>query len=247
MLGGPAPGLGEQPVGQMDDLGRGAVVPDEFDHGGPGVARAEVEQMVGGGSGEGVDRLAGVADDTEVVPVAEPEVEQPLLERADVLVLVDDEVLVLTAHVVGDVVAVLQDADGEEQHVLEVDHCAVALQLLVHRVDLGDLGGIARGVPLGLGDHGRIVGGHGLGDLGPFDLARDIAQFVAVEPDTAAGRRLGDQLDLALQEPWQIATDCFRPEVLELTQRRGVKGPRLHPSRAELAQAPAHLMRRHGW
>lgn len=135
----------------------------------------------------------------------------------------------------------LEDADGEEQHVLEVDHRAVALQLFVHRVDLGDLGGIARGVALGLGDHGRIVGGHGLGDLGPLDLARDIAQLVAVEPDAAAGRRLGDQLDLALHQPGQITTDCFRPEVLELTQRRGVEGPCLHPARAELAQAPAHL------
>lgn len=96
--------------------------------------------MVGGGAGEGVDRLAGVADHAEGVALAEPEVQQPLLERADVLVLVDDEVLVLGADLLGDVVAVLQDADGEEQHVLEVDHAAVALELLVRPVDLGDLG-----------------------------------------------------------------------------------------------------------
>lgn len=96
--------------------------------------------MVGGGTGEGVDGLAGVTDDAEAVALTEPQVQQPLLERADVLVLVDDEVLVLGADLLGDVVAVLEDADGQEQHVLEVDHAAVALELFVRPVDLGDLG-----------------------------------------------------------------------------------------------------------
>lgn len=247
MLGGAATGLAEQAVGQVDHLGRGAVVPDQLDHGRVRVAGAEVQQVLGGGPGEGVDRLAGVPDDAQVVPVAQPEVEQALLERADVLVLVDHEVLVLAADMVGDVMTVLEDGDGEEQHVLEVDHRAVALQLLVHRVDLGDLGGVARGVALGLGDHGRIVGGHGLGDLRPLDLAGDVPQFVAVEPDAAAGGGLGDQLDLALHEPRQLATDCFRPEVLELAQGGGVEGPRLHPGCAELAEAGPASRPRPGW
>ena len=121
MLGGPAAGLGEQPVGEVDHLGGGAVVADQLDDRGAGVAGAEVQQMVGGGAGEGVDRLAGVADHAQAVPVAEPQLQQPLLQRADVLVLVDHEVLVLAAHLVGDVVPVLEHADGEQQHVLEVD------------------------------------------------------------------------------------------------------------------------------
>ena len=119
-------------------------------------------------------------------PAAEPQVQQPLLERADVLVLVDDEVLVLRADLVRDVGAVLQDADREQQHVLEVDDAAVALELLVRRVDLGDLGRVARGLAAGLRGRGRVVVGHGLGDLGPFDLAGDVPQLVAVQPDPAA-------------------------------------------------------------
>ncbi|ESU46325.1 hypothetical protein P376_5701 [Streptomyces sp. HCCB10043] len=241
VVGGLAVGLAQEAVGEVDDLGGGAVVPDQLDDGRPGVAGAEVQQVVGGGPGEGVDRLAGVADDAEVVPVADPEVEQPLLERADVLVLVDDEVLVLAAHVVGDVSPVLEDADHQQQHVLEVDHRAVALELFVRGVDLGEDRRVAGGVPLGLGDGRRVVGGDGLGDLGPLDLAGDVPQLGAVEPELAAGGRLGDQLHLPLQQPGQLATDCFRPEILELPERGGVEGPRLDAGRAELAEAAAHL------
>lgn len=107
------------------------------------MAGAEVEEVVGGGAGEGVDGLAGVADDAEVVAVAEPEFEESLLEGADVLVFVDHEVLVLGADLFGDVVAVLEDADGEQEYVFEVDEGAVALERFVGRVDLGGLGVVA--------------------------------------------------------------------------------------------------------
>ncbi|CAM5685036.1 hypothetical protein SALBM311S_09159 [Streptomyces alboniger] len=66
----------------------------------------EVEQVVGGCSRERIDRLAGVADHAQVVPVAEPQVQQSLLEGADVLVLVHHEVLVLGTHLLGDVLPV---------------------------------------------------------------------------------------------------------------------------------------------
>ena len=59
--------------------------------------------MLGRGAGEGVDRLVGVADHAQVVAVAEPGVEQALLQRRDVLVLVDDEVPVAAADLLGDV------------------------------------------------------------------------------------------------------------------------------------------------
>ena len=77
--------------------------------------------MARAGAGERVDRLGRVADDADVVALAEPEVEQPLLEGVDVLVLVDDEVAVLAADGPGDVLALGEDPDGEEQDVLEVD------------------------------------------------------------------------------------------------------------------------------
>ncbi len=205
------------------------------------MAGAEVQQVVGGGAGERVDRLAGVANDAEVVAVAEPQLQEALLERAHVLVLVDHEVLVLGADLVGDVVAVLEDTDGQEQDVLEVDDRAVALEVLVRRVELGDLGGVAGGVAAGLGRDGGVVGGDGLGDLGPLDLAGHIPQLVAVEADAAGRRGLGDELDLALDEAGQRAADGLRPEVLELAQGGGVERARLDARGTQLAQAAAHL------
>lgn len=203
----------------------------------------EVEEMVGGCARERVDGLAGVSDDAQAVAVAEPEFEQPLLERADVLVLVHDEVLVLGAHLVGDVLPVLEDGDGEQQHVLEVDDGAVALEVLVGRVDVGDLGRVARGLAARLHGRVRVVGGNGLGDLAPLDLGGGVPQLTPVQAETAGGGRVGDQLDLAVDQPGQPAADRFRPEVLELAERGGVEGAGLHALGAELAEPAAHLTR----
>ncbi len=243
VLGGPAAGLGEQAVGQVDHLGGGAVVADELDDRGVRMTGAEVQQVVRGGAGEGVDGLAGVADHAQAVPVAQPQLQQPLLQRADVLVLVDHEVVVLPADGLRDVVPVLEHAHRQQQHVLEVDHAALALELLVHAVDPGDLGGVAGDLAAGLGGGGRIVLGDGLGDLGPLDLGRDVPQFVAIEPDPAAGRRLRDDLHLAVEQPRHLAAHRLGPEVLQLPQRRRVERTGLHPARAQLAQPAAHLAR----
>ena len=63
----------------------------------------------------------GVADHAQVVALAEPGVEQLLLQRVDVLVLVDDEVAVLRAHPGGDLAVLLDHAGGQQQQVLEVE------------------------------------------------------------------------------------------------------------------------------
>lgn len=207
------------------------------------MAGAEAEQIVGGGTGEGVDGLAGVADDAEAGAAAGagPLVEEALLERGDVLVLVDGEVPVLGADLVGDVRAVLQDGGGEQQDVLEVDVPSAALGLLVDPVDLGGLGGVAGGLAAGLG-HGRgVVVGAGLGDLGPFDLGGEVAQLGALDAQAAAAGGLGDQLDLALEQLGDGAADGAGPEVVELAQRGGVEGAGLDAVGAELAQPAAHL------
>lgn len=149
--------------------------------------------------------------------------------------------LVLGADLLGDVLPVLQDGDGQQQDVLEVDDGAVPLEVLVGGVELGDLGGVARGLAAGLGGGAGVVGGDGLGDLGPLDLRGDVPQLAAVETDAAGGGRVGDQLDLAVDEPGQGATDRFRPEVLQLSQGGGVEGAGLDALGAELAEPAAHL------
>ena len=85
------------------------------------MAGAEAEEVLGRGTGERVDGLGRVADDAQVVALPQPRVEQGLLQPVDVLVLVDDEVAVLAARRPGDLVVLPQDADHEQQDVLEVD------------------------------------------------------------------------------------------------------------------------------
>ena len=96
--------------------------------------------MVRARAGEGVDRLARVADDADVLAASEPQLEQPLLEQVDVLVLVDDEVVVLRLHLLGDEGRVLEHRDGEQQHVLEVDQPPLGGDLAVRGVDAPDHG-----------------------------------------------------------------------------------------------------------
>ena len=68
-----------------------------------------------------VDRLVVVADDAEVVAVAEPQVEQRLLEQVDVLVLVDRERAVALAEGRADLRVALVQADRQLEQILEVD------------------------------------------------------------------------------------------------------------------------------
>ncbi len=82
----------DQCVGQRDHLRGGTVVTHEADHVRVRESARKLQQVARGRSGERVDRLIRVPDHTEAVPLAEPGIEQPLLQRVDVLVLIHDEV-----------------------------------------------------------------------------------------------------------------------------------------------------------
>ena len=112
---------GQQPVGQGEDLRAGAVVVLQPDHLGLGEPAGEAGQVLGGGPGEGVDGLVLVADHGQVPPLPQPGLEQRLLERVGVLVLVDREPAVLAAELLGHVLAGLEPLQHADQHVLEVD------------------------------------------------------------------------------------------------------------------------------
>ena len=73
------------------------------------------------GAGERVDRLVLVADDAQVARLAEPQLEQPLLERVRVLVLVDAEPALARADRRGRLRVGLEQVDGLDQQVVEVD------------------------------------------------------------------------------------------------------------------------------
>ena len=151
--GHPAARRRDDPVGQRHHLRRGPVVPLQPDHRGVGKAAGEVEQVARRGPGERVDGLVGVADDGQVVTVAEPGVEHPLLQRRDVLVLVDHEAAVAIPELLRHRGVVLDGGGGVQEQVIEVEQhqvVAAGLQRLVPGVGGRDLRGVERDVTPGL-------------------------------------------------------------------------------------------------
>src|SRR6202007_2172805 len=76
-----------------------------------------------------------VADDAQVVALAQPEIEERLLEQVDVLVLVDRERTVLSAEGRRRALVVLEQADRALEQVLEVEKPFRLLAPLVVEVD----------------------------------------------------------------------------------------------------------------
>ena len=233
----------EHEVGQADHLRGGAVVAHQLDGARLGMPGAEAQEVLGRGAGEGVDGLRRVADDADVAPLPEPQVEQGLLEPVDVLVLVDDEVPVLAADGTGDLLVLAQDADHEEQDVLEVDDAALGLDLLVGGDEPGHGGGVepGRGLPTTGGGGRGIRLGREERDLRPLDLGGEVAHGRPVEPQAQARPGLGHGARLVRHDLGGGAADGLRPEVVQLAEGRRVERAGLHAADAEVAQPGAHL------
>ena len=150
-----AAGSGDDLVGDADHLRGRAVVAFELDHRGVRIAPVEAEQVLRGRSGEGVDRLIGVADHRHLVAAAQPGIQGALLQRCHVLVFIDHEAAVLGPERAGAIVVVLQDSADVQQQIVEVQLLCLDLRRLVVGVDLRHLHGGHRGVPPGLADRAR--------------------------------------------------------------------------------------------
>ena len=235
---------GQQPVGQGQDLRAGAVVVLQPDHPGLGEPAPEAGQVLGGGAGEGVDGLVLVADHGQVPPLPQPGLQQRLLQRVGVLVLVDREPAVLAAELLGHVLAGLEPLQHADQHVLEVDPPGPLLGPLVapeHAREqvTGDRRGPAHGLD------GRLVGGGVEAPrLGPFQLVGEVLDGgELVAPGEAALERRQHR-GLGGQHLGQPAVGQPRPEVAELAEGGGMERLRLDPGEPEGGQPLAHLVGR---
>ena len=217
----------------------------------PGYSVREAGQVRGRRTGEGVDGLPRVADHADVIPAAEPHVEHELLQRVHVLVLVHDEEGIPVPDRAGGLLVVGHDGRGQLQHRLEVHEVALGSQRLVSGVEPAERGAVERAGPARAAARRRVIVGPHLGDLGPLNFRGRVPQLGQAGPDPGPAGRLGQQADLGLQHPRRLAADRRRPEVGELTQRRGVERARLHllqagpgHERAQLPQPPPQLPRR---
>src|SRR5436190_4802 len=114
-------------IRQRQDFRRRAIVLLQPDDGCIREASLHPEQPFRRGARKTVDRLVVVADRAELVPVAEPELEQRVLEQVDVLVLVDGERAVALPQGGQRPLVCLVHPHRELEEVLEVDETGVGL------------------------------------------------------------------------------------------------------------------------
>ncbi len=186
--------------------------------------------MLGPGAGERVDRLVVVADDAQVVAVAEPVLEQLLLEQVDVLVLVDRERAVLRTERLARPLVALEELHRELEQVFEVECPLGLLALLVLAVDaVHEIDRDRRLSPLRLD---AVARRRDAAVLRPLDLGGEVTRG----PELV--RRRQPVRDLPQHERFrrQDLAHRLRSEVAELPQRRRVKragSHALHPERPE--------------
>ena len=160
------------PVREGEHLGRRAIVVLEPDHGRVRETRRQPEQVSGGCPGERVDGLVVVADGAELVTIAEPALEERLLQEVDVLVFVHRERAEVLAHLGQRLGTLVEEADRELEHVLEVDVAAVGLLRLVATEDTEHQ--IGRDRWLVVAELGEIAGWSQPAVLRPLHLGREI-------------------------------------------------------------------------
>ncbi len=224
-----------EPVRELEHLRRRAVVllePEDLR------APAQREQVLGRGAREAVDRLVVVADHAEVVAIAEPVLEERLLEQVDVLVLVDGERPVPGAEV-GDRARVrLVEPHGALEQVLEVDRARGGLALLVGAVDLQHQVGRER--RLALAERRPVARRRDAAVLRPLDLGREVPRGAEAVSARQPVRDLPQQERLRGEDP----ADLARREVAQLRERRRVERARPHAAGAEGREPRPHLARR---
>ena len=195
---------GEQSVGQLEHFRRRPVVVGQRHDPRIGEPAGEPGQERARRAGERVDGLVLVADDAHVLAVAEPELEQPLLVRVRVLVLVDAEPALPGADRRGRVRIPFEQVDRLDEQIVEVDPSGARLGALVageqadEQVDRDRR--LARRRRRATGDGALVRGRCQSTTLRPLDLVGEVLR--RGEP-IVAGQRPGQrhqQRDLRIED-----------------------------------------------
>ena len=113
-----------------DDLRRAAMVGRKSDHLHTSQAIGETGQEGGIRPVEAVDGLRWITDEVEIVAAAGDELEEPVLDRVEVLRFVDEQMAITPADRVAPRCVGLQIAHRHDQQVVEIDDASTPLQRL---------------------------------------------------------------------------------------------------------------------
>ena len=236
----------DQPVGEVEHAGRRAVVPDKRHHPRARPAGLERGEEVRRRARERVDRLVLVAHDAQVAPIADPQLEEPLLERVCVLVLVDAEPRLPGPHDRRRLAVRFEQVDRLDEQVVEVDPAGPRLRALIAVVDPHEqVGRDRRRAARTVDRRALVVPRPDPVRLRPLDLVRQVLRRrEAVVPGQLAGEPAEDRQLGVEQLRRRGAVVARRPEVAELRERVCVERARRDPREPERPEAADHLARR---
>ncbi len=208
----------------------------------PGEVVLELHDVPDVRAPEGVDGLVRIAHGEEVLVLFGHELQEPVLRVVRVLVLVDEDVAERGRPLLAGLGEVLEQLDGEEEHVVEVDRVRGEEPPLVEVVRVGDglvvEGGHALAVLLGRDQ--VVLRGRDLG----VDAARDEALGVALEL-LEDGLRQADLVGLvvdrevrAVAEPRRLAAEDPAARRVEREDPDGARDAAQH-----VLEPLAHLAR----
>ena len=230
----------EDSIGEAEDLGRRAVVALEADEPGRRVSLVEPEEVVARRPSERVDRLVLVADDPDVLAAAKPRVEERLLQRVRVLVLVDREPAISITDFIGDGGVRLDQPDRQFEHVLEVDPPGAPLGDFVAAIQTGhEVGGEGS---VAADRDGAVLVGRGVDPtrLRPLDLGCEVAdRQVPISAGQVRGEWREDRR-LRGKDLGRLGPVDARPEMAQLPKSSGMEGSRRHAPVAEVRQPTGH-------
>ena len=169
-------GVSEHTVGGRRYLRTAAISSWQSHQRGLRVALREASEVAAVGTGEGVDGLGWIAHHANIVVVAQPALQQPLLQGRDVLVLIHGHMAQARAQVGGHARLTLQQGHHEEQDVFEIHSTGCVLARLVDREQLRHAlsGEIGRHHPPRLHGGLRVSARSQAMHFGPLDLRCEV-------------------------------------------------------------------------
>ena len=139
-----------------------------------GILLLEAEDILDIGSPEAVDGLVVVAHHADILPASGQKPCQEVLEVVGILVLVDEDIAELLLVVGPHLLVLLEQMDGVEDNVVEVQGVGLPEPPVIAGIDLCDSG------------HPPVVGGTGL----PGKVLRRLVLVLGVADDSQNGPRL---------------------------------------------------------
>ena len=237
-------------VGRVQDILGGAVVLLQADGAATGVLALEAQNVLDVGPPEAVDGLVVVAHHADVLIAPRQELGQEVLEVVGVLVLVNEDVAELPLVVGPDLLVLLQQVDGVEDDVVEVQGVGLPQAAGVAGVDLRDpwhppvvgapglVGKLLRGLVLvlGVGDDGQHRPG-----LEVLLVQAHILEDVLDHPPTVVAVVDGEIVGKAQVQPLDIPAENAHAGAVEGGGPDVVGGRAAHPPQP-LLQLPGGLV-----